>query len=96
MSHPALQRVNADVRDVDVLFVGEPDSMTPVGTKGCRGPCGTAAAIANVVYHATGTRVRSLPISMEKVLGQQATSAGNASRLDVVARTTASAIHQPI
>jgi hypothetical protein len=93
MSHPALQPVNADVRDVDVLFVGEPDSMTPVGTKGARG---TAAAIANAVYHATGTRVRSLPISIEKALGQQATSAGNASQLDVMARTIASAIHQPI
>jgi hypothetical protein len=55
-----------------------------------------AAAIANAVYHATGTRVRSLPISIEKVLGQQATSAGNASQLDVMARTTASTIHQPI
>ena len=95
MSHPALQRVNADVRDVDVLFVGGPDSMTPVGAEGVR-DLGTAAAIANAVYHATGTRVRSLPISIEKVLGQQATSAGNASRLEVMARTTASAIHQPI
>jgi hypothetical protein len=68
--------------------------MTPVGTNGVR-DLGTAAAIANAVCHATGTWVRSLPISIEKVLGQQATSAGDASRLDAMARTTASAIHQP-
>ena len=63
--------VNADVRDVDVLFVGEPDSMTPLGTKGIGelSITGMAAAIANAVYHATGTRVRSLPISIEKLLG---------------------------
>jgi CO/xanthine dehydrogenase Mo-binding subunit len=63
--------VNADVRDVDVLFVGEPDSMTPLGTKGIGelAITGMAAAIANAVYHATGIRVRSLPISIEKVLG---------------------------
>ena len=88
VSHSALQRANADVRDVDLLFVGESDSMTPVGTKGVGALAVTAATIANAVYHATGTRVRSLPISIGKVLGQQATSAGNASRLDVMARTT--------
>lgn len=62
---------NADVRDVDVLFVGQPDSMMPLGTKGVGelAITGMAAAIANAVYHATGTRVRSLPISIEKVLG---------------------------
>jgi xanthine dehydrogenase YagR molybdenum-binding subunit len=62
---------NADVRDVDVLFVGQPDSMTPLGTKGVGelAITGMAAAIANGVYHATGTRIRSLPITIEKVLG---------------------------
>jgi xanthine dehydrogenase YagR molybdenum-binding subunit len=62
--------VNADVRDVEVLFVGEPDSMTPLGTKGVGelAITGMAAAIANAVFHATGTRFRSLPISIEKVL----------------------------
>ena len=65
--------VNADVREVDVLFVGEPDSMTPLGTKGVGelAITGMAAAIANAVYHATGTRIRSLPISIEKVIGQE-------------------------
>ncbi len=40
---------NADVRDVDVLFVGQPDSMTPLGTKGVGelAIVGMAAAIAN-------------------------------------------------
>jgi hypothetical protein len=96
MSHPALSCVNADVRDVEVLFVGEPDSMTPVGTKGV----GDLAVrqlqlrLRSITRQARGSaRCRSL---LEKVLGQQATSAGNASRLDVMARTTASAIHQPI
>ena len=73
--------VNADVRDVDVLFVGQPDSMTPLGTKGVGelAITGMAAAIANAVYHATGTRVCSLPISIEKVLGHE--SAARTARL---------------
>jgi xanthine dehydrogenase YagR molybdenum-binding subunit len=79
---------NADVRDVEVLFVGEPDSMTPLGTKGVGELAITAmaAAIANAVYHATGTRVRSLPISIEKVLGQE-----SGSSLEAVPATTARA-----
>jgi CO/xanthine dehydrogenase Mo-binding subunit len=65
--------VNADVRDLDVLFVGQPDSMTPLGTKGIGelAITGMAAAIANAVYHATGMRVRALPISIERVLALQ-------------------------
>ena len=53
--------------------VREPDAMTSLGTKGIGelAITGMAAAIANAVYHATGTRVRSLPISIEKVLGLQ-------------------------
>jgi hypothetical protein len=56
-----------------VLFVGQPDSMTPLGTKGVGelAITGMAAAIANAVYHATGIRVRSLPISIEKVLAHE-------------------------
>ena len=67
---------NADVRDIDVLFVGQPDSMTPVGTKGVGelALTGMPAAIANAVYHATGTRVRALPISIEKMLEHESYS----------------------
>jgi xanthine dehydrogenase YagR molybdenum-binding subunit len=62
--------VNADVPEMDVLFVGEPDPLTPIGTKGVGeiGLVGIAAAIANAVFHATGRRVRSLPIGLEQIL----------------------------
>jgi CO/xanthine dehydrogenase Mo-binding subunit len=62
--------VNADVPDIDVVFVGGPDPLTPTGTKGIGelAITGIGAAIANAVYHATGHRVRSLPISLEDVL----------------------------
>jgi CO/xanthine dehydrogenase Mo-binding subunit len=62
--------VNADVPDIDVLFVGKPDPMTAVGSKGIGelAITGMGGAIANAVYHATGVRIRSLPISIEKVL----------------------------
>ena len=68
--------VNADVRDVDVLFVGDPDPMTPLGTKGIGelAITGMAAAVANAVYHATGARIRSLPISIERMLGSESAS----------------------
>jgi xanthine dehydrogenase YagR molybdenum-binding subunit len=74
---------NADVRDVDVLFVGEPDSMTPLGTKGVGelAVAGIAAAIANAVYHATGRRIRSLPITIEKLLEQESEIGGSPRRL---------------
>lgn len=47
--------------------------MTPLGTKGIGelAITGTTAAVANAVYQATGTRFRSLPISIEKVFGLQ-------------------------
>jgi CO/xanthine dehydrogenase Mo-binding subunit len=62
--------VNADVPDMDVVFVGEPDPLTPIGTKGVGeiGLPGIAAAIANGVYHATGRRIRSLPITIDQLL----------------------------
>jgi xanthine dehydrogenase YagR molybdenum-binding subunit len=89
---------NADVRDLDVLFVGQPDSMTALGTKGVGelAIAGMAAAIANAVYHATGTRVRSLPISIEKVLGHESSSMGTSSLFDAIAGTTGSASHEAV
>ncbi len=62
--------VNADVPDMDVLFVGEPDRFNPIGVKGIGevGLVGIAAAIANAVFHATGRRIRSLPISIDRLL----------------------------
>jgi xanthine dehydrogenase YagR molybdenum-binding subunit len=63
--------VNADVHDIDVLFVEERDSIVnPLGVKGLGelGVVGTAAAIANAVFHATGQRIRTLPITLDKLL----------------------------
>jgi xanthine dehydrogenase YagR molybdenum-binding subunit len=62
--------VNADVPDLDVVFVGEPDRLNPVGVKGVGeiGLVGIAAAIANAVYHATGRRIRDLPITVDRLL----------------------------
>ena len=62
--------VNADIPDLEVVFVGEPDKFSPVGVKGLGevGVVGVSAAIANAVYHATGRRIRSLPITVEKLL----------------------------
>jgi len=64
--------VNADVHDIKVIFVDEPDDIiNPLGIKGLGeiGIVGVAAAIANAVYHATGKRVRDLPITLDKLLG---------------------------
>ncbi|MCA6091992.1 xanthine dehydrogenase family protein molybdopterin-binding subunit [Streptomyces sp. SCA3-4] len=65
-----LVAVNADIPELDVHFVGGPDPTNPNGTKGCGelGIPGTPAAIANAVFHATGTRVRHLPITIEDLL----------------------------
>jgi xanthine dehydrogenase YagR molybdenum-binding subunit len=61
---------NADVPDLDVVFVGTPDTVRPLGIKGMGeiSGVGLSAAIANGVYHATGRRVRSLPITIEQLL----------------------------
>ncbi len=64
--------VNADIQDIKVIFVDEPDELVnPLGIKGLGeiGVVGVAAAIANAVYHATGKRVRDLPITLDKLMG---------------------------
>lgn len=63
--------VNADVPAIDVHFIDKPDPE--INALGCRGigemaVTGVAAAIANAVYHATGKRVRDLPITPDKLL----------------------------
>jgi xanthine dehydrogenase YagR molybdenum-binding subunit len=61
---------NADVPAIDVVFIDEhDDKANPLGVKGLGeiGLVGTAAAIANAVFHATGKRVRSLPITIDKL-----------------------------
>ena len=62
---------NADIPELDVLFVGDFDEeASPLGAKGLGEltAVSVAPAIANAVYHATGKRVRDLPITIEKVL----------------------------
>jgi xanthine dehydrogenase YagR molybdenum-binding subunit len=62
--------VNADVHDIKVIFVDEADDIiNPLGIKGIGeiGLVGVAAAIANAIYHATGKRVRDLPITVDKL-----------------------------
>ena len=61
---------NADVPEIDVVFVGTPDTVRPIGIKGLGeiGVVGVSAAIANATYHATGRRIRSLPITVEQLL----------------------------
>jgi xanthine dehydrogenase YagR molybdenum-binding subunit len=63
--------VNADVGDIEVIFVEEHDTVVnPLGIKGLGeiGLVGVAAAIANAVFHATGKRVRDLPITLDQLL----------------------------
>lgn len=63
--------VNADIHDIEVIFVEEHDALVnPLGIKGLGeiGIVGVAAAIANAVYHATGRRVRDLPITLDKAV----------------------------
>lgn len=63
--------VNADIPEITTIDVGEPDyQATSMGGKtvGELGIVGVAAAISNAVYHATGKRVRDLPITLDKIL----------------------------
>lgn len=63
--------VNADIPDIKVFFVEENDPyVNPLGIKGVGeiGIVGAGAAVANAVYHATGKRIRDLPITPDKLL----------------------------
>jgi xanthine dehydrogenase YagR molybdenum-binding subunit len=61
---------HADVQDIDAVWIDEEEpDLGPAGAKGIGevGIVGTAAAIASAVYHATGIRVRDLPIRLDKL-----------------------------
>ncbi len=62
--------VNLDVPEIEIHYLNIPDEKTPYGARGIGeiGITGAAAAIANAVYHATGKRVRDLPITLDKLL----------------------------
>ena len=75
--------VNADAPDVDVDLIEVDDHVTgPLGVKGVGeiGQVGSSAAIANAVYHATGYRVRELPIAIEHVLAHLTASPAATAR----------------
>lgn len=62
---------NADIPDIDVIFVHEDDRIVSrIRAKGVGeiGIVGTAAAVANAIYHATGKRLRSTPMTPDKVM----------------------------
>ncbi len=63
--------VNADVPSVEVIFIPEVDrDVNPLGIKGVGelGGVGTNAAVCNAIHHATGIRIRELPVRIEKLL----------------------------
>jgi xanthine dehydrogenase YagR molybdenum-binding subunit len=62
--------VHLDVPEIDVIWTDIPDPRAPMGARGIGeiGITGTAAAVANAVYNATGRRVRDLPLTPEKLL----------------------------
>jgi xanthine dehydrogenase YagR molybdenum-binding subunit len=63
--------VNADIHEIETIFVEEDDKIVnPLGVKGMGelGMVGIPAAIANAVFHATGKRIRDLPITPDKLL----------------------------
>jgi xanthine dehydrogenase YagR molybdenum-binding subunit len=67
-----MMTTNADAPEIDVTFLDHPDTVVnPLGARGVGeiGLAGIAAAIASAVYHATGVRVRKLPVKLEDLMG---------------------------
>lgn len=62
--------VHMDVPEIDVMWTDIPDPHTPMGARGVGeiGITGVGAAVANAIYNATGTRVRDLPITLDKLM----------------------------
>lgn len=62
--------VSLDIPPIDILFTDIPDEHTPMGARGIGeiGITGTAAAVANAIFHATGKRIRELPIRLDALL----------------------------
>lgn len=62
--------VNLDVPHIEILYTDIPDEHAPLGARGLGeiGITGAAAAISNAVFHATGNRIRDLPITLDKLL----------------------------
>ena len=63
--------VNADIQTIDVTFVDHPDfAFNPLGIRGIGeiGITGVPGALANAIHHATGRRIRDLPITLDKLL----------------------------
>lgn len=69
--------------EIDISFVEEPDLLLdPLGSRGLGeiGITGVPAAVANAVWHATGVRVRELPITLEKLLPEHSPEAAPQQR----------------
>jgi xanthine dehydrogenase YagR molybdenum-binding subunit len=62
--------VHMDVPDIDVMWLDIPDPHAPMGARGIGeiGITGTAAAVANAIFNATGKRIRDLPLTLDKLL----------------------------
>ncbi|WP_328416776.1 hypothetical protein OG542_37125 [Streptomyces violaceus] len=61
---------HADIPPIDMSFLDDPDPKMPLGILGGGevSMTGVGAAVANAVHHATGKRVRDLPITLDKLL----------------------------